>query len=227
MLPLIPRLVLASGVLIVVSLLFIPPAPETTAGIPALIHLDLVPSPKPGGLSLMVGEIPPNGSAWHELYPAYCTPHVQDDYTDNGDGVVSACDYIKLSGITYHIEWAGPTYYVTCSTTPGGPPLGTNVFEPTGPPQPGNPICQVWHEVWPNYCREIHIDSFHDTDGSGSLTECDYVDNQTNDPTQPPVIFYHIDRIGCDIQIVPVPNTPVRPSTWGHIKSFLGKIIPG
>jgi hypothetical protein len=81
----------------------------------------------------------------------------------------------------------------------------------------------VWHEVWPNFCNEIHIDSWLDN-GDGRLSECDFVDTQ-NDPSAPPgtTVYYHIDRIGCDITVEPGP-TPSKESTWSKIKRFF---LPG
>lgn len=184
------------------------------------LYLDLVEPGSPGGgrVPLVGNTIPPNCSSWHELYPVYCGTWHQDGYTDNGDGVVSPCDIIRLNGIAYHVVWVGPTYFVTCSRTPGGPPERTAVFEPVGNPPPGNnPICQVWHEIWPNFCQQIHIDSFHDN-GNGVLDACDEVD--TNDATG--TLFYHIDRIGCNIVVEPVPVTPNRRGTWSWLKGLFG-----
>ncbi len=197
------------------------PAEAPKAGTATQIYLDLVPQSKGTLPGLLVGGVPPNGSAWHELYPAYCGTYTQTGYIDNGDGVISACDGISLNGVPYHITWAGPTYFVTCSTSPGGPPLREVVYEPVQPNPTGNPICEVWHEVHPNFCREIHIDSWLDN-GNGVLDVCDIVDVQ-NDPSLPPgqVAYYHIDRIGCNIIIEPV-ETPAEPSTWSKIKSLFG-----
>jgi hypothetical protein len=193
--------------------------PAVAAGV-AQLHVELVVPTGPGGrLQPMVGGIPPNGSSWHEIHPTFCGMYQQDGYEDNGDGVVSACDRIALSGVIYHIVWAGPTYWTTCSSTPGGP--GTTViFEPTQPTTGENPICEIWHEIYPNFCQQIHIDSWLDN-GDGHLSICDVVDVQ--DPTGPPR-YYHIDRIECDITIEPV-TVPVKPSTWGRIKGFFGGIF--
>lgn len=191
-----------------------------SAGLTTL-YLDLQAVPNQGGGHglLVSNTIPPNGSSWHELYPVYCGTWIQDGYTDNGDGVVSPCDIIRLSGIPYHVTWVGPTYFVTCSQTPGGPPVRTAAFEPVGNYPPGsNPICQVWHEVWPNFCQQIHIDSWHDN-GNGVLDECDEVD--TNSATG--TLFYHIDRIGCNVVVEPVPVTPSERGSWSWIKGIFGR----
>ena len=62
--------------------------------------------------------MPPPGSHWRELFPNPGTDH-QDVYVDNGDGVLSACDLIKLNGLDFHITWVGPTYHRAGTTRPG------------------------------------------------------------------------------------------------------------
>jgi hypothetical protein len=202
--------------------LFLPGEEAQTAGLPAqlFIELEQPAGAKPGLPQFNVGGIPPDCSSWHELFPTFCNTYHQDEYRDNGDGAVGPCDIIVLNGIPYHIVSAGPTYWTTCSSTPGGPPQGTVIFEPTQPQTGGNPICEVWHEVYPNFCQEIHIDSWNDGNNNGVLDVCDEVDTQT--PTGP--VFYHIDRIECDITVEPVPVTPTENSTWGKIKSLLHRL---
>jgi hypothetical protein len=159
--------------------------------------------------------IPGNCSTWHELYPAFCAPHHQDDYDDaDGDGEVSVCDTIKLNGIDYHVVWVGPTYHTTCSDQPGGPPLETAIFDVQNLNPEGNPICEIWHEVYPEFCHTIHIDSWIDN-GDGVLSVCDIVDTNTPEGTR----FYHIDQITLDIIVEPG-TVSVEKSTWGKIKNF-------
>jgi hypothetical protein len=199
----------------VVVLLYVPVVP-VRSGAPTEIHLDLEGSPPPKpNLSTDVGPgIPPNCSTWHELWPVYCAPHHQSGYEDSdGSGTISPCDIIHLGTVPWHVKWVGPTYFVTCFPPDGGPPTAL-VFEPETSNTGENPICEVWHEVHPNFCRTIHIDSWHDTNGNGVLDVCDEVDVQV-----PGVgtFIYHIDRIGCDI-IVQDPRTPSRQSSWGWLK---------
>lgn len=151
--------------------------------------------------------VPGNCSGWHELWPAFCAPHHQDDYYDNGDGDVSACDYIKLDGRWYHIVWSGPTYYLSCAT-------GQSALEPTDPGTGGDPTCEIWQEVHPNHGAQFHVDGWQDN-GDGVLSACDYVMIAGQ--------VCHIDRIGLNITVVPGdPPTPTRQSTWGKIKGFFG-----
>lgn len=148
--------------------------------------------------------IPPNCSAWHELYPTHCASHHQDGYNDaDSDGMISPCDMITLNGVTYHIVWVGPTYFLTC--LPQGEQV---VYEPMGDPSGGNPICEVWHEIFPNFCQETHVESWQDN-GDGVLSPCDIVDWQG--------MNYHLDRIGLNIIVVPGPVS-VDPESWGEMK---------
>jgi hypothetical protein len=213
-------LTVALAAVAAVGLLLSPPAP-VTAGVASQLHLELVAPGAPdglrGSLSPLTGPIPPAGSPWHELYPSFCGSYTQEGYSDNGDGVISACDIIRLSGVDYHIVWAGPTYWTTCQVGTGPPtPVA---LEPTEPTSGGNPVCEVWHEVYPNFCQEIHIDNWDDN-GDGVVSPCDVVINLT--PNGPAT--YHIDRIECNITIEPVP-VPVKPSTWSRIKQGIEKLF--
>lgn len=207
--------VLAAGALLVA------PTAPVVAGTATQLHLELVAPGAPGdlrgSLSPLSGPIPPNGAPWHEIYPSFCAGYTQEGYSDNGDGVISACDVIRLSGVDYHIVWAGPTYWTTCQI--GTDPPTPVALEPTEPTSGQNPVCEVWHEVYPNFCREIHIDNWDDN-GDGILSPCDVVVNNT--PSGP--AFYHIDRIECNITIEPVP-VPSKPSTWSKIKQAIGGLF--
>ncbi|MFH1680961.1 MAG: hypothetical protein ABIH26_09995 [Candidatus Eisenbacteria bacterium] len=165
---------------------------------PPEMHLDL----ESGG-ELIQG-IPGDCATWHELYPNYCVPHHQDAYQDNGDGAVSVCDYIILDGVRWHIIWVGPTYF-----TDDG-----HVWEPVGDPT-GDPICQDWHMVYPDYCYTVHIDDWDDN-GDGVLSECDYVSYEGT--------WHHIDRVGLDIIVVPDP-TATEETSWGKVKKFFSDLF--
>jgi len=141
---------------------------------------------------------PADCSTWHELYPNFCLIHHQDSYTDNGDGVLSACDYIVLDGVSYHVDWVGPTYI-----------MGGTYWEPIDPPG-GNPICQTWHQVHPQYCAYGHVDDWEDSDGTGDASVCDMVWIGG--------VAYHIDAVQLNIQISA--GSPVERSTWGRVKGL-------
>lgn len=146
--------------------------------------------------------LPANCSTWHELYPSFCLPHHQGGYSDNGDGVVSACDNIVLDGITYHIDWAGPTYVLDYYGT-------KSYWEPVGHTG-ADPRCSTWHQVHPNFCTAGHVDSWEDGDGSGTVTACDYVTVAG--------VVYHVQSVQLDIQISV--TSPVDQASWGKIKSL-------
>jgi hypothetical protein len=108
------------------------------------IHLDLEGN-LAADLAASPFPIPPNGSGWHELAPAWCTPYVQNDYFDtDGDGTISRCDGIKLNGRWYHIVWVGWTLF--CSD-------GTWVLEPVDDITADATFSGKWLEVAPNYGR--------------------------------------------------------------------------
>ncbi len=177
------------------------------AAVPEL-HLDLVPS---DGKSVD-NSVPPDCSTWHELYPAYCTPHHQTGYDDdNGNGKIDVCEHIYLDGICYHIVWVGPTYFLSQATV-------DRIYEPEEEQSGGDPTCETWHEIYPDYCFYHHVDGWEDNSGDpdGVLDECDnvFIDG----------IWWHIDRIGLDIIVVPDP-TATDKSSWGKIKSLFRRVF--
>jgi hypothetical protein len=157
-------------------------------------------------LEVTKAPIPPDGSQWHELYPAFCTIRTQDAYEDNGDGVISPCDRFSLDGEGYHIEWVGPTYaLVPCGA--GGEP---DFLEPVEPQTGGDPTCEIWREVWPDHGMEWHVDDWVDN-GDGVLSVCDmvYIGG----------LCYHIENIGLNVNVRPDGPVDSDGETWGRIKS--------
>jgi hypothetical protein len=154
-------------------------------------------------------EIPENGAAWHELWPEFCAVLIQEDYGDNGDGVISACDYIMFQRTTYHVEWAGPTYYIEsdCSGEAGW-------LEPTEPPSGGSPVCEVWHWVYPDFCRESHVEHWIDQ-GDGIFGVGDSVEIDGT--------WYEVIAVG--VNITATPSSPVEQGTWSSIKHFFRELF--
>jgi hypothetical protein len=148
--------------------------------------------------------IPPNGSQWHELYPTFCTPRIQNDYEDNGDGVVSACDIIVIDGIRNHVDWAGPTYYIAWTQGPG---------ERWLEPEEGTPF---YHEVAPNFCTTWEILEWEDTDGDQEISFCDNILLSDG--------WWHVEDVRLDITVTEEPS-PVEKGTWGWIKAKIGQLF--
>lgn len=185
--------------LLLMLVAFLVPATDArAAGGPGFIYLDLE-DPIPLGPA-----IPGTCATWHELWPAFCAPRHQDGYDDgDGDGMISPCDGITLDGVAYHIVWVGPTYFLTCLSN--GQQAG---YEPTNPTPGGNPTCEIWHEVFPNFSQELHVDDWQDN-GDGVISPCDNVAIGGR--------LYHIDRIGLNIIIEPG-TVSVDPESWGKVK---------
>jgi hypothetical protein len=154
--------------------------------------------------------IPPNGSQWHELFPQFCNVRVQESYEDNGDGEVSVCDIIVVDGIRYHVDWAGPTYYMV-DTGSGEPKF----CEPTIPDPGGDPTGEIWHEVAPVFCTEWVVDEWLDN-GNGILDECDMVAVGGR--------IWHIEEVRLDITVTEEASA-VEPSTWSRVKDLLGRLF--
>lgn len=153
-------------------------AQDTTA--PQRVHLDLDSNADLSGAW--------DDTFWHELYPRYCSIwHLK--YIE-GDGQLRQCNYAVFDNGRYHIDWVGPTYFLDC--------LGI-IAEPSGEVDPtnGDPTGEVWHEVYPDYCIDWVVDGWDDTDGDGTVSECDivYLNGQ----------ICHVQRVSVDIIVSPAP----------------------
>jgi len=138
---------------------------------------------------------------WHELYPDFCNEHHIVGWEDNGDGILSPCDTVDLDllGTRYHVEEVTLTLFVT----------------PEGPGEPmyiefeggfedmyrikTDPVCTIWHEVWPEFCNLYHIIEWID-DCNGVLSYCDWILLESIDP--PGLIqYWHIEEVAIDITV--------------------------
>jgi hypothetical protein len=179
------------------------------AGLLLLIPLVVVAQP---GLTYLELEdpirdpIPADCSTWHELYPNFCAPRHQSGYEDNGDGIVSACDYIYLDGERYHIEWAGPTYT-----------LDQAWYEPLEWWEPGNPYCQEWIEIYPDHGVIHHVTDWEDGDQSGDVSPCDMI--MFEDGT-----WWHVADVSLNIRVVP-DGSPAEQGTWSKVKSLFSRLF--
>lgn len=153
--------------------------------------------------------IPPNGEPWHELYPNFCVIHPQDNYEDNGDGIVSVCDVVTFGGTRYHVDWVGPTYIMECIISGE-----IGYFEPTEIYPEGDPTGQMWHQVYPCFCMEGIVQEWEDN-GDGILSPCDILLVSG--------IEMHLQEIALDIEVSEV-ESPVEQTTWGKIKDFFGNL---
>jgi hypothetical protein len=152
----------------------------------------------------------PVGTSWHELYPTYCTGYTIADWTDNGDGNLSSCDYIQLGTDWYHVEYVTVTIRVT--DTAGGKTY-EKFFESTGweyymDETITDPRNNTWHEVYGNvtkqadplfvFCRVYNITSWDDRDASGNITVGDEV---TTDLDPGPGPNWDVLEVSTDIVI--------------------------
>jgi hypothetical protein len=160
-------------------------------------------------------QVPPNCSNWHELYPNYCQPHHQFRYDDtDSSGTVSVCDNIVEDDrkLCWHVEKVMSTYYF--SPVAGGP---SYAGEPSVANPGPNPTCDQWHIIHSEgpdftYCQTVHVQDWYDANHNGQFDVCD--DIMMNGQ------WYHIDRIGCDVQVILNQATGNRHGTWGWLKNL-------
>jgi hypothetical protein len=158
----------------------------------------------------------PRGTRWHELWPNYCELWDLTSWFDNGDGILSVCDYVDFTNVLtsewrkFHVEWIGPTLtlgwegdttYVEyiCNEYP----LVDTIFEPLG---------TWWHEVYPTYCEKWNIISWEDN-GNGYLDYCDWIVIRNYDTGETRTV--HVERVDTDIIMKEINPSPPEPLPEG------------
>jgi hypothetical protein len=177
-------------------------------------HLDLQMGPQKA-------DIPPDGSYWHELVPTFCRLHEQTAYADNGDGVISICDWMNLKDpdtgaiFGYHIEWVGPTFWVDYNGDGVWDPDNDVIYEPTEYDEFAfdtlPEFCDMWDMIYP-YMEPWHVTGYEDN-GDGVPSFCDWVWFDT--------FGLHIVDVTVNVRVGPPgPPVAVETSTWGRIKQM-------
>ena len=115
---------------------------------------------------------------WHEVFPEYSNVYHIIGWEDNGDGILSPCDYIEVNNTEtgelfyWHVEDVATDLILTEKIA--------------------SPYCTYWHELYPNYCERFHVAGWEDN-GDGILSPCDKIelrDVETNKSH-----WYHVDNL--------------------------------
>jgi hypothetical protein len=162
----------------------------------------------------------PIGTHWHELWPNFCERWDLTSWFDNGDGILSVCDYVDFTNVItsewrkFHVEWVGPTLELEWDTDTiyveyicFEYPLVDTIF---------NPIGTWWHEVHPNYCETWGIIDWVDN-GNGFLDFCDWIYIQNYNTGE--IRYVHVAAVQTDIilnEIIPTPPDPHPEGTIYH-----------
>ncbi len=114
--------VVATGAAFLLAVTVTLAAPQTAAE-----HVTLVGSTALGSADAPPA-IPPDSSTWIGEYPY--APRHQDGFEDNGDGILSVGDQIRLDGVWYPIGDVRPAYVVEggCYVFPAGDIKGRGVL---------------------------------------------------------------------------------------------------
>jgi hypothetical protein len=166
--------------------------------------------------------IPPDGTMWHELVPVFCQQWQQTAYLDNGDGMISICDWMNLTDPNtgavngFHIEWVGPTYWLDANGDGTWDPDNDEIYEPTLPYDDVIEVCDMWEMIYPIQEPDWHVTAWEDTDQNGVPNACDWV--------WLGAIGFHIIDVTVNVRVGP-PGDPVviEQSTWGQIKDLYGE----
>ncbi len=159
----------------------------------------------------------PTGTSWHELYPDYSKMWQVTDWEDNPegtpDGTLSVSDQIAMTNATgwtffFHVDVVTTTIHWVFK--PGlSDPGAAEPYMPVEDPIP-NPISTYWHQIYPDYCRWFVINSWTDTDESGTFTPSDQFDFEYLD--EPGVTYdAHLEDVTTDIIVSQKPRDPEGP----------------
>ena len=175
---------------------------------------------------------------WHSIYPpaTHCYVWHCIDWMDNGDGMLSPSDRLKIQldgtgdWIWVHVDDETITLKLARTSPPfdimyvefenghrdvGPDFVSSAIYEPV--------VCDTLHEIWPVYCPRYHLSSWRDN-GDGYLSCCDTVDIVvvgTQDTT-----WWHVEDVAIDILVNSIPNPQIPTMTrWGMI--ILGVLIIG
>ena len=188
---------------------------------PPAIHLDAEPL-------VLIDLTDPVGTEWHELYPDYCNRYRLSSWEDtDGNGVLDYCDEIKLTNMDtgalaeYHVERVTVTIKATHIDT-----VETMYVEFEGDIEEfpfTAPVCTMWHEVYPEYCRWYHLSGWVDTFLDGRLNRYDLIEMTPIAPTGP-IGHYHADAVKTDLLVTRKPTPPPGPVGGLHILTLLDMV---
>ncbi|MFC1969843.1 hypothetical protein ACFLVV_01335 [Chloroflexota bacterium] len=144
----------------------------------------------------------PVGTQWHELWPFFCKEYHLSGWEDNGDGVLSYCDWIdiyeKPNGAVkpYHVE----EVTITLNVTLDGERMFIELEGGYNATVLDNPEGTQWHEILPCFCREYEVVWWIDSCATG-LSYCDTVhlrDKQTGEEN-----CWQVEDVAIDIIVTP------------------------
>ena len=159
----------------------------------------------------------PLGTLWHELYPTYCEYWRLTSWFDNGDSMLSVCDYVDFKYVPdstiwkkFHVEWVGWTIEIEQVDNPDIPIYLDLIAAGLAPLDVI--VGTYWHEVYPNYCTNHFCVDWIDN-GSGVLDSCDYLILQNMDTGE--FEEYHVKKVKVDIILDEISPTPPEPLPEG------------
>jgi hypothetical protein len=147
----------------------------------------------------------PVGTQWHELWPFFCKEYHLSSWEDNGDGVLSHCDWIdiyeKPDGALkrYHVEDVTITLNVTLVD------VGDRMFiELKGGYNASalkEPVVTRWHEIYPCFCNRYDLMGWSNINVSPELDAGDMIwlaDAQTKEEME-----WFVEGVAIDIIVTP------------------------
>jgi len=130
---------------------------------------------------IYLAKIKPVCTLWHQVWPSYSEVYHITNWTDNCNGVLDYCDYVQFDlteDIWWHVEDLAIDVILTEKIS--------------------DPVCTLWHELYPEFCLEYHIEEWEDN-GDCLLSRCDNVSMklQPEGPTE----RYHVETVTLTLHV--------------------------
>jgi hypothetical protein len=165
---------------------------------------------------------------WHELFPNHSKRyHLESWYDTNRNGILDPSDHIdlwdkdlekKVEPYWWHVDEVTITLKVTkkpeniesiyIEFEEGFENIDNAIY---------NPVCTQWHEVYPSYSEEYHLQEWWD-DNDGKLSPSDQIElhNKRTSEKQ----WYHVDEVKHNILI-----SPGAPPIIGGVVAPVNKLV--
>jgi hypothetical protein len=152
----------------------------------------------------LMGFIDPSNpwyTLFHELYPQYCQEFELTSWEDvNHTGHLNGGDQIDMTNVTsQEVHWFyvdRVTYTLKVKLDPANQSSPEMYIEYKGTYDNEtlyyNPVCSLWHEVYPVYGPLFHIKGYMDTGQPVGLSFCDWVQFDDN-------VWWHIEEAATDL----------------------------
>jgi hypothetical protein len=145
----------------------------------------------------------PVDTQWHELWPFFCKEYHLSGWEDNGDSVLSHCDWIdmyqKPTGALerYHVE----EVTITLNVTLDGERMFIELEGGYDATVLTDPMGSEWHEIHPCFCTPYRVGGWGQVPDNGVLDPCDNIMLVGRGSGE--IEWWHVEDVAIDIVVTP------------------------